>query len=54
MKLNDIVKIKNPGLPFQQKIRYEVVKILKTTLHLKETIDGYVYKNVKKSIVILA
>lgn len=53
-KQGDIVKIKNPSFPFQQDIRYKVVKILKTRLHLEETIDKYIYKNIKKSIVILA
>ena len=60
-----IVKIKNPSLPFQSKLRYLVTKELKTVYHCRvvEKADndkGYIdthygedYKGVKKSTVIL-
>lgn len=46
-----IFKIKKPAFPFQKKIRYKLVKELKTVYHLKELESGTVYKGVRKHIV---
>ena len=50
--VNNTVKIKNPGLLFQKKLRYKITKVLSTTLHMYEKDNpGHIFKGVKKSTV---
>ena len=53
MEINDIVRIKNPELPFQKSLRYTITKVLKTVVHCYENSNpSYIYKNIPKSKLI--
>jgi len=64
MKVGDIIKIKNPGLPFQAHIRYKITNVLKTVVHCRvvekqngEYVDSHYgedYKGIRKSLISLA
>jgi len=52
IKVGDEVKIKNPSLPYQSSIRYNVVKTNKTTcwLSLKED-KNIIYKGIPYNVI---
>ena len=47
MKIGDRVKIKNPSLNYQKELVYTILKVNKTTLHVR--LDDIIYKGILKS-----
>lgn len=52
MKPGDIVKIKNPTLNYENELRYTIVKVNKTTLHVYENSNPkHIYKGIRHNTV---